>query len=82
MSDELAGLSVETRAKLIQEAEETARASNLRRQKIIDGEVETRINGLIDVEIETLGKRQGFAPNQRQIMQVCDNVRAVVRGQK
>ena len=79
---ELEGLSIETRAKLIQEAEESARQSNLRRQKIIAAEVEARINGLIDVEIENLGKRQGFAPNQRQIMQICDNVRTSVRGQR
>ena len=79
-NNELAGLSIETRARLIQEGEQTVIESNKRRDAIIAQEVENRINGLIDVEIETLGKRQGFAPNQRQIMQICDNVRAVVRG--
>ena len=81
MSNDMKGVSIETRAKLIQEAEQTALESNKRRDAILAEEIETRINGLIDVEIENLGARQGFAPNQRQIMKICDGVRAVVRNQ-
>jgi hypothetical protein len=80
MTDELAGLSPETRAKLIRSAEEHAARANRERQAIIAQEVEARINTLIDHEIEAFTNRQGFPPSQKQIMDICSNVRTMVRG--
>ena len=69
-----------TRGKIIQQTERAVRAANAQRSALIKAGVEARIDGMIDLELENLTKRQGYVPTRHQVLDICDNIRRSVLG--